>query len=95
MPIKIDKSDRRLLLWAAAFLLPVIIALAFLSQEEEESGVPSTYSAQSRGAKAAYLLLDDLGYKVERWQQSPTELPSEQVGTVLVLASPLRLPLPA
>lgn len=95
MPIKIDKSDRRLLLWAAAFLLPVIIALAFLSQEEEESGVPSTYSARSRGAKAAYLLLDDLGYKVERWQQSPTELPSEPVGTVLVLASPLRLPSPA
>jgi len=65
--MKIDKSDRRLLLWAGAVLLPLIIALAFLSQEEEESFTPSSYSAQSRGAKAAFLLLQDLGYKAERW----------------------------
>ncbi|MGC2694934.1 MAG: DUF4350 domain-containing protein [Candidatus Angelobacter sp.] len=91
MPL-IDKSDRRLLMWAALFLLPVIIALAFLSQEEEESGVPSTYSAQTRGAKAAYLLLEDLGYKVERWEQSPTELPADPEKSVLVLANPFRPP---
>ncbi len=92
--MKIEKSDRRLLIWAALLLLPVIVALAFLSQEEEESSVPSTYSAQSRGAKAAYLLLEDLGYKVERWEQSPTELPAEPANTVLVLAGPFRFPTP-
>jgi hypothetical protein len=92
--MKIEKSDRRLLTWAALLLLPVIIALAFLSQEEEESFVPSTYSAQTRGAKAAYLLLEDLGYKVERWEQSPTDLPTEPAHTVLVLASPYRPPTP-
>lgn len=92
--MRIEKSDRRLLTWAALLLLPLIIALALLSQEEEESSVPSTYSAQTRGAKAAYLLLDDIGYKVERWQQSPTELPSDPRGTVLVLAGPYRPPLP-
>lgn len=92
--MKIEKSDRRLLMWAALLLLPLIVALAFLSQEEEESSIPSTYSAQSRGAKAAYLLLEDLGYKVERWEQSPTDLPSEPAHTVLVLASPYRPPTP-
>lgn len=92
MPMKIEKSDRRLLMWSALVLLPLIIALAFLSQEEEENVVPSTYSAQSRGAKAAYLLLQDLGYKVERWEQSPTELPTEPTHTILVLASPFRPP---
>src|SRR5215813_1306170 len=92
--MKIEKSDRRLLTWAALLLLPVIIALAFLSQEEEESAVPSTYSAQSQGAKAAYLLLQDLGYKVDRWEQSPTELPPDSAHTVLILASPFRPPLP-
>jgi hypothetical protein len=92
--MKIDQSDRRLLMWAALFLLPVIIALAFLSQEEEESAVPSTYSAQTRGAKAAYLLLQDIGYKVERWEQSPAELPAEPAHTVLVLANPFRAPSP-
>jgi len=92
--MKIEKSDRRLLTWAALLLLPVIVMLAFLSQEDEESFVPSTYSAQSRGAKAAYLLLEDLGYRVERWEQSPTELPAEAANTVLVLASPSRFPTP-
>jgi hypothetical protein len=92
--MKIEKSDRRLLTWAALILLPLIIALSFLSQEDEESSVPSTYSAQTRGAKAAYLLLDDLGYKVERWEQSPTELPAEAANTVLVLAGPYRFPSP-
>ncbi len=92
--MKIEKSDRRLLMWAALFLLPVIIALAFLSQDEEESVVPSTYSAQTRGAKAAYLLLQDIGYKVERWEQSPAELPADPAQTVLVLANPFRPPSP-
>ncbi|HEY7404385.1 MAG TPA: DUF4350 domain-containing protein [Candidatus Angelobacter sp.] len=92
--MKIEKSDRRLLMWTALLLLPIVIALAFLSQEEEENFVPSTYSAQSRGAKAAYLLLQDIGYTVERWEQSPTELPPDPAHSALVLASPFRPPLP-
>ncbi len=92
--MKLEKSDRRLLTWAALVLLPLIVALALLSQDEEESSVPSTYSAQTRGAKAAYLLLENLGYSVERWQQSPTQLPSDSLHTVLVLAGPYRPPLP-
>ena len=92
--MKIEKSDRRLLTWAALLLLPIIIALAFLSQEEEESFVPSTYSAQARGAKAAYLLLEDLGYSVERWERSPANLPTGPAHTVLVLANPYRPPTP-
>src|SRR5947209_5375875 len=92
--MKIDKSDRRLLTWAALVLLPLIVALAVLSQDEEESSVPSTYSAQTHGAKAAYLLLENLGYNVERWQQPPAELPSGPAHTVLILAGPYRSPLP-
>ena len=92
--MRIEKSDRRLLTWAAVILVPLIIALAFLSPQEEESSVPSTYSAQSRGAKAAYLLLEDLGYDVQRWEQSPTELPAEARNTVLVLAGSYRFATP-
>lgn len=90
--MKIEKSDRRLLIWAGVFMLPLIVALAFLSQDEEESSVPSTYSAQNRGAKAAFLLLQEAGYNVERWEQSPAELPVDAAHTVLVLASPFRSP---
>jgi hypothetical protein len=92
--MKIERSDRRLLTWAGVVMLVLIVALTLLSQDEEESAVPSTYSAQHRGAKAAYLLLQQAGYKVERWEQSPADLPADAAHTVLVLASPFRTPSP-
>jgi len=90
--MKIERSDRRLLIWAGVFMLVVIVALTFLSQDEEESGIPSTYSAQRSGAKAAFLLLQQSGYKVQRWEQSPVNLPSDPTHSVLILASPFRAP---
>jgi hypothetical protein len=90
--MRIEPSDRRLLIWAGIFVFLIIAALAFLSEDETESAVPSTYSAQSHGAKAAFLLLKENGYKVERWEQSPAALPSDPENTVLVLASPYRVP---
>jgi Domain of unknown function (DUF4350) len=90
--MKIERSDRRLLIWAGVFMLVVILVLTFLSQDEEESGIPSTYSAQRHGAKAAFLLLQQSGYTVRRWEQSPSDLPADPAHTVLVLASPFRAP---
>jgi hypothetical protein len=92
MPLKLDKSDRRLLLYSAAVLLPVIVAIALFSATEQDSGIPSSYSARPRGAKAAYLLLGELGYKVERWDHPPSMLPVEVANHTLVLALPLRSP---
>jgi hypothetical protein len=89
MPLKLFASDRRLVLWAMLILLPVIIALALLSSAERDSGVPSTYSAGSSGAKASFLMLEDLGYRAQRWEQSPSQLPAEAKHTVLVLAGPV------
>lgn len=67
MPIKIDRSDRRLILWASLIFLVMMVALSILSSNDQaDSGVPSSYSSQASGAKAAYLLLGELGYKVER-----------------------------
>jgi hypothetical protein len=90
--MKIDPSDRRLLIWAGVFVLLIIVALAVIPQDEAESETPSTYSAQSHGAKAAFLLLQESGYKVERWEQSPTALPADPKHTALVLTSPFRAP---
>jgi hypothetical protein len=91
MPLKLEKSDRRLLLWAAAVLIPLVVVLAVLSSDEDSS-IPSTYSAQSHGAKAAYLLLKERGYDVQRWENSPAELPHEVAETVLVIAVPIGAP---
>jgi hypothetical protein len=90
--MKIEQSDRRLLIWSGVFVILVIVAVTFLSQDEEESEVPSTYSAQRGGAKAAFLLLQQAGYKVERWEQSPAGLPADPAKSVLVLASPFHAP---
>src|SRR5258708_31688950 len=92
MPMKLAKSDRRLLLWAAAILAPVVIALAIASQPDEDSGVPSTYSAKTRGAKAAFVLLQEAGYDAQRWERSPADLPIDSGPTVLVLAGPTDYP---
>lgn len=92
MQIKLDKSDRRLLMWTGLILLPILVVLALLSNEEEDSGMPSTYSAQSSGAKAAYLFLKEEGYNVEQWESPPEDLPRDAHDTVLVLASPFGFP---
>jgi hypothetical protein len=92
VPLKIEKADRRLLMWAALIFVPLIVALALLSSGESDSGDPSSYSSQASGSKAAYLLLQDMGYKIERWEQSPTELAPDPQRTVLVLVNPFRPP---
>lgn len=91
--MKIDRSDRRLLMWTGLILMPIIIALALLSsQEEPESQIPSSYSAQRSGAKAAYLFLKEEGYDVQRWEDPPDALPLRAQNTTLVLAGPVHVP---
>ena len=93
MQINLDKSDRRLLMWAGIILLPIVVLLAMFSGPEEEgAGYPTTYSAQTGGAKGAYLFLKEQGYNVERWEQAPEELPDAAANTVLVLAGPFGSP---
>jgi hypothetical protein len=91
--IALDKGDRKLLIWVGIVLLLVIMAFLFYSsQGERDSGVPSSYSAEASGAKAAYLFLEEEGYRVERWERSPKELPNEPRNSVLVLAGSFRPP---
>jgi hypothetical protein len=92
MPLKLDKNDRRLLLYAAAVLVPVLVATALSTTNELESGIPSSYSAGSQGAKGAYLLLEELGYRVERWNLPPSALPIDASHSTLVLALPTHPP---
>jgi len=95
MPSALDSGDRKIVLIAAAILLALVVATAALapsSNDEEGEGVPSTYSTARNGAQAAYLLLGELGYRSERWDKSPTELPSDAEGKILILADPVNSP---
>ena len=95
MPPTLDPGDRKLLLIAGAILLLLIVATIVFApapDEAEGQGVPTTYSTARGGAQAAYLLLRELGYQSERWEKSPTELPADAEGTILILAGPVNFP---
>ncbi len=94
MPTRIAASDRKLLTAGGAILLLLLLAVAALTPpaDQFESPVPSTYSAQSGGAEAAYRLLSKLHYPVRRWESSPTELGAEPENILLILAEPVQPP---
>ena len=91
MPAGISAADRKLLLIAgASFLLLIIVGFIFAPTGNEQK-TATTYSAASEGAKAAYWLLQETGYHVERWQQSPTALQPDK-HSVLIVADPAMIP---
>jgi hypothetical protein len=75
-------------------LLMVMTLVAWLSsnQENQGEGSPSSYNVQRNGAKAAYLLLQQSGYAVERWKRPPAQLPADANGVMLVIAGPESFP---
>ena len=95
MPSTLDPGDRKLLLIAGAILLVLIVATVVFApspDEAEGQGIPTTYSTTKSGAQAAYLLLNELGYRSERWEKSPNELPADADGKILILADPNNFP---
>jgi uncharacterized protein DUF4350 len=88
---RLSSGDRKILLIAAgAFVL--LVALGFLlAPSNTDSEVATTYSTASGGAKAAFMLLQELGYHVERWERPSSELAPDN-HTVLVIADPSTVP---
>ncbi|MGP0019050.1 MAG: DUF4350 domain-containing protein [Candidatus Sulfotelmatobacter sp.] len=92
MPLKVDPKDRKLLLAAAGvFVLLIAGAVVFGGGAGAKSEIPSSYSTASGGAKAAYLLLSQAGYKVERWER-PIDQLRQAKGKTLILAEPEEAP---
>ena len=90
MPLKIDPRDRKLLFGASVVFVLLITGVVFFGGEQgEKVEAPSSYSTASGGAKAAYLLLSQSGYNVQRWEQPLVDLPK---GATLILADPLEAP---
>jgi hypothetical protein len=90
MRASVDASDRTLVIVSGILLVLISLGGLLLAPRPETAspGFPSSYSTSSAGAKAAYLLLEELGYSVERWSSPPSALPKEAEDTVLVLADP-------
>ena len=84
--MKLDSADRKILVVAGSVLgITLLISLAVSPSAEESVPYPSTFSAASDGAKAAYTLLPELGYQVEHWRKAPSKLLEHGVQTVLVV----------
>jgi len=92
MPLKIDPRDRKLLGGAGiVFALLILAAALFGGDSGQKADIPSSYSTASGGAKAAYLLLAQEGYRQRRWERPLDELPPAP-GKTLILAEPLEGP---
>jgi len=95
MPSTLDPGDRNLLLTAGAILFVLIAVTVLLApppEEAEGNATATTYSSGKNGAQAAYLLLKELGYRSERWEESPLELPADAEGKILIFARPTDFP---
>ena len=89
MPMRKLTADQKILVIAIGAAVLLSIAAAVIGTSEQvESPVPSSYSSALGGAKAPYLLLEEMHYRVERWTASPTELANVQEPATLILAVP-------
>ncbi|HKW00696.1 MAG TPA: DUF4350 domain-containing protein, partial [Vicinamibacterales bacterium] len=91
MPLALNRGDRRLLVFAG-IVLALMLGVAFViaSGTGDRGEATTSYSSSSAGCKAVYLLLAELGYRVERWEDPPSDL-SDPASTTLVLAEPTEL----
>jgi Domain of unknown function (DUF4350) len=94
MPGGLDSADRKLLIGAGIVLVGLILVSALLSPSRTSGGAsfPSSYSNAWDGAKAAFLLLQESGYDVQRWELSPSDLDENSSQEVLIFAEPLLPP---
>lgn len=91
MPLKLNPKDRKLLLGGAIVFVLMVTATLLFGGKTQNIEVPTTYSTGSGGAKAAYLLLQQSGYNVQRWERPMAELPDPS-GKVFVIAEPREAP---
>jgi hypothetical protein len=87
----LDRKDRRMLLITLVLIGALLVLLAFFSPREnpDENTVPDSYLVGQHGAKAAFTLLQQSGYAIERWHQPLSELAAHAgPATVLILAEP-------
>lgn len=87
MPSGLSSGDRKVLMIAAGAFVVLVVLGFLLAPNSNQAAVATTYSTASEGAKAGYVLLQELGYQVDRWQRPLRELQPDH-NTVLILADP-------
>jgi Domain of unknown function (DUF4350) len=91
MSASLDRRDKRLLLACGALVTLLIVLLAVFSPgKEDDDPTPSSYSTAPHGARAAFQLLQQAGYPVERQTDSLDELDDSHIDehTTVIFADP-------
>ena len=93
MPARLNPADRRLLTIAGGAVLVLLIGTIIAGPpQSDESQIPSIYSSGKAGARAAWLLLQNLHYNAQAWEESPSALRTAPEGALLIIAEPTELP---
>jgi hypothetical protein len=81
-------GDSRILIGITGVVLAVIIVGAFFAPARQDTDpTPGTDNSGAHGAKAAWLLLGQLGYRTERWEKPARDLSEvDAPHTTLILA---------
>jgi hypothetical protein len=90
MPATLQPNDRKLLIVTSVVLVVILLGAALFRGPQQERDYPtaSSFSSEKDGARAAYLLLGELGYAEDYWEQPFSELPESASETLLIIASP-------
>jgi hypothetical protein len=87
MPLKLPREDRKLVIGLGALFACTVALVVFMAETDPGYGmVPSSFGTGSSGAKVAYMLLEQTGYKPQRWTRRPEQLKQFPAGTTLILA---------
>lgn len=88
--MKANHRERNMVLAFAGAASLAIIAASFLAPQNDDSDrSPTTYNSGTAGVKAAYLMLPELGFTTNRWEQPPSALAEvDAPHTTLVFVEP-------
>jgi Domain of unknown function (DUF4350) len=94
MQTGLTPGDRKILAVAGGLFVALTLAtiVAAPASETAWSPVPSSYLSTPGGARAAFLLLQRLGVKSQRWEEPPLRLVAFAHQATLVLAEPTETP---
>jgi len=85
----LDRKDRRMLFIFLALVFVLIVILAVVSPNKDDNPLPGSNLTGRYGAKAAFTLLQQSGYDVERWEEPLMNLAEHaDENTVVILAQP-------
>jgi Domain of unknown function (DUF4350) len=86
---KLSSDAKFLGIFCGVVVLLIVVTGILAPNREDRDATPSTWNSGAAGAKAAFLLLERLGYPTVRWEQPEAELAGiDAPRSTLILADP-------